>query len=433
MAFSSFNELFARVLYLRAHLREMSWVVVAQSAGVIGALASVKAATTALGPGDYGRLAAALAVAGMVQVCLYGAISQGASRFLFFSTATRSLEDYLRALVMLLALAVGAVIAIWTVAYIAGIDGKFLGANWLLALFVVASGSQMVLLGILNAARARRSVAALQVLEAIGRPALIFASTGWLMTSPDAVLVAYVISATVISGIALTIPFGLRSKLLTAGEMTGMASDKSLFHQMLLYILPFVIFGVAGALGSHGERLLLAAWVSWEEVGVYALMSQIAVTPALLLTGLINQFYLPVIFHQDPGGTADFGPSFRRYLLVSAGGIAVLAFVVLIAGPYLIPLISTKAFLGHEHLLALLVVSAGFFGMGQQLVLPGLRALRSYIYIGPKIIHSAALLVGAMLLVPGYGLDGMAVASVSAAALYAMAITLANKYGGVRI
>ncbi len=114
-------------------------------------------------------------------------------------------------------------------------------------------------------------------------------------------------------------------------------------------------------------------------------------------------------------------------------GIVVLAFAVLVVGPYLIPLISTKAFLGHEHLLALLVVSAGFFGMGQQLVLPGLRALRSYIYIGPKIIHSAALLIGAILLVPGSGLDGMAIASVLAAALYAIAISLANKYGGVRI
>ncbi len=62
---------------------------------------------------------------------------------------------------------------------------------------------------------------------------------------------AYVISATVISAIALTIPFSLRAKLLTAGEMKSPASDKSLFHQMLLYVLPFVIFGVAGALGSH--------------------------------------------------------------------------------------------------------------------------------------------------------------------------------------
>jgi hypothetical protein len=43
VAFSSFNDLFVRALYLRAHLREMSWVVVAQAAGVIGELASVKA------------------------------------------------------------------------------------------------------------------------------------------------------------------------------------------------------------------------------------------------------------------------------------------------------------------------------------------------------------------------------------------------------
>jgi O-antigen/teichoic acid export membrane protein len=171
----------------------------------------------------------------------------------------------------------------------------------------------------------------------------------------------------------------------------------------------------------------------WEQVGVYALMSQLATTPTILLTSLINQFYLPVIFHQDPKGEGEFGPSFRRYLLVSAMGTAILAVSVLIAGPYLVRLVSTRDFLGHEHLLALLVVSAALFGMGQQLVLPGLRARRSFIYILPKVIHSAALLVAALLLVPAWGLGGMATASVIAATFYAASVLVANARSGVRI
>lgn len=432
VAFSSFNALLGR-LNLAVHFREVSWVVVAQAAAVMSQLASVKVATTALGPGDYGRFSAALAIAGIVQVCLYGGIAQTGARFLFFATATRSLNEYLRALVMLLVLAVGAVLVIWSVAYLFEFGGQLFTSNWLLALFVAGSGSQMVLLGILNAARARKSVAALQIVEAVGRPLLILLTTVWFARSPVAVLAAYVISAGVISIIALIIPFSLRSALLVPGEVSGPVSGKPFFQQMLYYAMPFVIFGVAGAIGSHGERLLLIAWVSWEQIGVYALMSQIAVTPAILLTGLINQFYLPVIFHQDPAGTTEFRASFRRYLLVSGAGITVLAIAILLIGPFVIPLISTSAFLGHEHLLGLLVLSAGLFGMGQQLVLPGLRAFRSFIYIPPKIIHSATLLIAAMLLVPSNGLGGMAVASLSAASLYVLSVMAANRLGSVRV
>jgi O-antigen/teichoic acid export membrane protein len=432
VAFLNFSALLGR-LNLSIHFRELSWVLVAQAAAVLGPLASVKTATSALGPGDYGRFAAVLAIAGILQVCLYGGIAQTAARFLYFASATRSVDDYLRALAMLLALAVGAVLALSLIAFLLGLDGMLFTPNWLLAVFVVGSGSQAVLLGILNAARARKSVALLQIIDAIGRPLLIVLATTWFARNPTAVLAAYVISTAVISTIALAIPFSLRTKLLGSKEAADAVSDKSLFSQMLAYAVPFVMFGIAGAMGSHGERLLLSAWVSWEEVGVYALMSQIAVTPAILLTGLINQFYLPVIFHQDPAGTSEFGSSFRRYLLASGAGIIVLAIAILLVGPIVIPLVSTSAFLGHEHLLGALVLSAGLFGMGQQLVLPGLRAFRSFIYILPKVIHSAVLLLAALLLVPAYGLDGMAASSVVAAALYAISVIVANKRCDVRI
>lgn len=427
--FLNFSALLAR---LNLHFRELSWVLVAQAAAVIGPLASVKIATSALGPGDYGRFAAALAIAGIVQVCLYGGITQTAARFLFFASATRSVDDYLRALAMLLVLAVVAVVAICLIAMLVGLREFLFTSNWLLGLFVVGSGSQAVLLGILNAARARRSVAILSLLDAIGRPVLIVLATTWFAPTPNTVLMAYVISAVVVSTLALAIPFSLRTQLLGSGDVSY-GQSRSLFSQMLAYAIPFVLFGIAGAIGSHGERLLLSAWASWDQVGVYALMSQIAVTPAILLTGFINQFYLPVIFHQDPAGTSEFHASFRRYLLVSGIGIAILAIAILFLGPFVIPLISTSAFLGHEHLLGVLVLSAGLFGMGQQLVLPGLRAFRSFIYILPKIVHSTALLLAAILLVPAYGLDGMAAASVVAASFYVASVLLANKHGDVRV
>lgn len=422
---------------LRPHLGEASWVIVAQALSVIGALVSVKVATTFLGPADYGRLATALAVAGIMQLCLYGAVSQTAARFLFLANVRDSLDLYFRTLVMLGGFAIAIVLAVWGFSYVAGLSNLLLVASWVIFLFLVVSGSQQVLVAILNAGRARKAVALVQAIDAFGRPLIVVLASLWIQPSPTIVLAAFTASAALVVAVLLIALLRLRHRLsYSEAEAPAPAEEavreRSLRRQMVTYSLPFVVFGVVGSLGSHGERLLLTAWMSWEYVGVYALMSQLATAPTVLLTGLINQFYLPVIFHQDPEGSAEFGPSFRRYLLVSAIGTAVLACFVLIAAPYLVPLVSTKAFLGHEHLLALLVVSAGLFGMGQQLVLPGLRARRSFIYILPKIIHSAAVLIAAVLLVPVWGLDGMAIASVLAATLYAASVLVANERGGVK-
>lgn len=418
----------------RAHLGEASWVLVAQAFGVVASLASIKVATNYLGPADYGRFAAALAVAGIIQLCLHGAISQTAARFLFLAQAKNSLNEYFRTLAVLMGVAIVVVLMIWGLAHVLGLSTGLAVSNQLLFLYVTACGSQLVLVALLNAGRARKAVALANAIDALGRPLVIILAVVTFMPSPTVVLGAYTVSAALVVGVLVIALLRLRDTLSPMASTTQGESEAegTLALQMMGYAFPFVLFGVVGALGTHGERLLLTAWLPWEQVGVYALMSQLAITPTMLLMNLINQFYLPVIFHQDPEGRANFAPSFRRYLLVSAVGTAVLAVAVLVLGPYLVWLISSKAFLGHEHLLVLLVISAGLFGMAQQLVLPGLRALRSFIYIVPKIIHSTALLASAYLLVTVSGLDGMAMASIAAALLYLVAVVVANTLGHAR-
>jgi len=106
----------------------------------------------------------------------------------------------------------------------------------------------------------------------------------------------------------------------------------------------------------------------------------------------------------------------------------VITTVIALLGPLLIPLFSTRAFLGHEHLLWFLGISAGLFCIAQQLVLPGLRLNRPAIYMPAKFIHSAALLGLSLVLVPRWGVDGMGVASLISSAMYLSAMMLANAW-----
>ena len=79
---------------MRVYFREIAWVVVAQAAAFVGGLATVKTAAVVLGPSEYGKLSVGLAIIGILQVCLYGAISQAATRFLVFASAHNLLREY---------------------------------------------------------------------------------------------------------------------------------------------------------------------------------------------------------------------------------------------------------------------------------------------------------------------------------------------------
>ena len=182
------------------------------------------------------------------------------------------------------------------------------------------------------------------------------------------------------------------------------------------------------AVGSHGERLLLTEFVSWKDLGIYALLMQLAMAPNLVMTNFISQYYLPVLFQSDPLASGKLGRSYQYYLAINIVGMLAIATCMVALGQWVVPLFSSAAFLGHEHLLWYLVLSAGLFNLGQQLVVPGMRENRLRAYLPSKILHSIALLFIALLLVPKWGITGMALASMSAAAAYTLSIICANVY-----
>jgi len=114
------------------------------------------------------------------------------------------------------------------------------------------------------------------------------------------------------------------------------------------------------------------------------------------------------------------------YLLTSVLGVTAITTIIALFAPLLILMFSTRAFLGHEHLLWFLGPSAGLFCIAQQLVLPGLRLNRPAVYMPAKLIHSLALLGPSLVLVPKWGIDGMGVASLTASVAYLIAMLLAN-------
>ncbi len=288
----------------------------------------------------------------------------------------------------------------------------------------------MVAIAVFNAARRREFVGIVQSSEALLRPLLIITVTYLAVSTAYYTLFAYLISSCLMLFViaALWSTTGWQASLpeRATRQFDASISAKHLTWSMTSFAAPFVVFGILGAIGSHGERLLLANWANWSDIGTYALMSQLVMAPNVLFATVINQFYFPLVFQFDPGGTRDLTHSFRRYLLISVIGAGAITTLIALLGPLLIPIFSSRAFLGYEHLLWYLGASAGLFCVAQQLVLPGLRMNRPAVYMPAKLIHSVLLLGLSFVLVPRWGIDGMGIASFVSSAGYLSAMTLAN-------
>ena len=413
-----------------AYAREFIWVVLAQAATFVGGLVTVKTAAVVLGPAEYGKLSVALAIVGIFQVCLYGAISQTATQFFVFASAHDLLSDYKLSLLKLIGMGAVAIVALWILGGTLGVQSLLPIPAAILCACAIASGAQMVGTAVFNAARKREYVGIVQSAEALVRPVLIIVITYLAASTASYALFAYLISSCLILFMIVAL-WSTNDWRATEPERTTFQFDESisakhLTWSMTSFAAPFVVFGILGAIGSHGERLLLAKWANWSDVGTYALMAQLAMAPNVLFTTVINQFYFPLVFQFDPGGTRDISHSFRRYLLISIFGAGAITTLIALLGPLLIPVFSSRAFLGHEHLLWFLGASAGLFCVAQQLVLPGLRLNRPAVYMPAKLIHSVLLLGLSFVLVPRLGVDGMGIASLVSSAGYLSAMMLAN-------
>lgn len=409
--------------------REIAWVGAAQAASFLGGLATVKTAAFSLGPSEYGKLSVALAIIGVAQVCLYGPISQTATRFLSLAVARDMMWSYEVSLAKLVSVATAIVGLLWALTFTLDLQSWLPLPAAALCVYVVVSGFQMVAVAVCNAGRKRKIVAFVQVAEAILRPTFILFILRLSVATAYHALLAYVLSSfLLVALIAIwsSAALPLRDELSTSADQS-IAAGRLTFN-MMTYAVPFVLFGLLGTVGSHGERLLLAKWATWSEVGSYALMSQLVMAPNLLFTGVVNQFYFPLVFQNDPDGTGKAVRSFRIYLFLSVLGIVVITAAAATLGKFIIPIFSSKAFLGHEHLLWFLGISAGLFCVGQQLVLPGLTMNKPEIYMPAKLIHSASLLAFSFFLLPRWGVDGMGVASLLASAAYLSAVSLANTW-----
>ena len=204
----------------------------------------------------------------------------------------------------------------------------------------------------------------------------------------------------------------------------GISVDSSSWlKQIWRFSLPFMTWGVFTWLQTSSDRWFLGAFAGAENVGLYAVLFQLGYTPVAMVTGMMVDFFSPVLYLRS-GDASDLERNrnvHRLVWLITSSCLVLTVLFVLIAfglHEFIFRHLVAVNYRHASNLLPFLVLAGGLFATGQVLSLKLLSELRSHSLIRVKIITASLGVVlnyvGASLA----GLGGIVAAIVAFGAIY---------------
>ncbi len=403
--------------------KEGSWIIAGQVAALAGALVLVRVLTERLEPAQYGQLALGLTVAGLVNQTVLGGISAGIARLYSIADEQKALRAYLEDSVRLLVYAALAVVVIG-LAVMAGLMSlgysQWVGLAAAALVFSLLSGFTGVLTGIQNAARQRAAAAFNIGLDAWLKIAFAAAMMLWLGSTSTAVVVGYCCSSLLI---LLSQLFMLRQTMTAQDAPSANAGGHDFLRQIWSFSWPFSAWGIFSWMQQASDRWALAGVAQQEDVGLYAVLSQLGYAPVAMLTGMVMTFLAPILY-QRSGDARDDTRNAHVHRLVweitfaSAAVTVVGVLLAFVGHEWLFRLLVSAEYRHVSHLLPWMVMAGGIFAAGQMLALKLMSELKSARMATAKIVTA---MLGVAFNVFGAnvaGLAGVVVALVAFSVVY---------------
>jgi len=377
---------------------EGAWIMVGQAIAVAGSLALVRVLTGYLSPEQYGELALALTLCGLVGQVFTGGLIVSVGRFYSIAVERTDLDQYLRAAWMCMN---RVMLALLGVAISIGIGMGLVGAwPWIALamtslLFATVSGLNSALSSIQNAARQRTVVA----LHASGEAWLKIALAALLMwlfgISVTTVLVAFVLSAFCITVSQLRFLRRLANQHKQRVQTDTTAQWR---QEIWAFALPLSSWGIFTWAQQSSDRWALQAFTTTAELGQYAAVFQLGYTPISVASGLLLILVAPVAYQRarigSDGGTTRHTRSLLFRIAAGTIGLTLLATAAAwIFHAWIFALLVGVEFRSASHLLPWVVMAGGLFSAGQVLSLNSFVELDSRSLLIPKIV-TAVLGVG---------------------------------------
>jgi O-antigen/teichoic acid export membrane protein len=200
--------------------------------------------------------------------------------------------------------------------------------------------------------------------------------------------------------------------------------DRDKLRRMLRFSAPLVLSSMGVLLTTYIDRIMISRLLGNAELGIYAVAFRLAAIVSLPLLAL-QMALTPLVYsrHREPDAPAELARIFRFFAVV-----ALSAFIALsLFADELVTALAAPAYSGAADLVPLLVPAILFAGM--YVLAPGLfLAERTVVFgainVGTAIVNVALIL----LLIPPFGLEGAAVATlVSACGGFVATMTLSQR------
>ncbi|WP_069470422.1 lipopolysaccharide biosynthesis protein [Candidatus Marithrix sp. Canyon 246] len=413
--------------------RELLWVGLGQFMTALGVIVGIRLLTEVLPPNIYGEVALGMTIVMLFIQVLLSPIAKASSRFFNPAQEVKQLPALLHGIRKMLIYVTVLLLVITNVGFFLGllIYGY---SQWLwlvLAAFIFAllSGYNLILDGIQNAARQRLIVAWHQGLASWLRFLSAVGLIGIIGSFSYVAMCGYVLASLVVLGSQLWF-FNRKIMVLSFDKSTVIASDiKNWNKRMFSYAWPIATWSIFIWAQVASERWVLQIFTSTHEVGLYTVLYQLGYYPIPLLSGIMLQFVLPILFKRAGDGS-DQARIEHTHVLISR--IAVVGICITFTGilisfwlhELIFSLLVAPEYRTVSYLLPLMVLSSGFFSVGEIISQKMMTSNKTRDLIVPKI---AIALLGIVLNFMGakwFGLIGVVGASVCLSFLYFVWIIL---------
>ena len=275
-------------------------------------------------------------------------------------------------------------------------------------------------MGLISAVLALRSVLRFVVLLWLVGPGGV-ALADWL----GSYAAVQCLLALVVVVVTLTV---LRRGAETESAAASVASVPTL-RGLLAFCLPLVALAIFTSFSATFDRFLLVQMLGLEAVAVYAAAVSLSGVPALFYTVLGFTLFPVLARHWNDGRRDEAARLSTQALLAFAFLCLPVTLALALAGPALLPLLSTADYRAEPAVFALLGLSVAAFGLYQILLYTLLLDGRSRQVLGLAVAAAALNAALNLLLAPRWGAVGAATAA--AASNGAMVVWAARLAQGV--
>jgi O-antigen/teichoic acid export membrane protein len=205
---------------------------------------------------------------------------------------------------------------------------------------------------------------------------------------------------------------------------------KQITKTIIIFALPFAIWGAASWLQSSSERWVIAKYLSTTDVGIYAIMSILANYLITIPSGIIGQFAQPIIYQRASAFDDQSKKSRSQALKYYIGSIVILSIGAIIFsllfGRQVILIVSNPQFCKYWHILPLLCIGIGVFQIGQALTIVGFVQNTPQKYLFAKLFSGIFAVISNIFFISLMGIIGIAISICIASIVYLVLVIYAN-------